>query len=1038
MKEKIIDFFNGIFVYDQPGLWIEPEELTFDLELSETVRGSFVIHSRDERRIKGLLHTRIPGLTLFNDSFFARAARIEYAYEPQYLREGETMEGCIWLETNAGEYALPLKVRIKGSPKEAEEEDRELPVILAKEAELPVFRTGSGRRDEWKALRGQTAALAGIQRILEKERRGICTGGEAAVRLRELVDQLTQANPDSALYPLLDAWVMLREERNREAGWILKKYEKTRYLKLKDNSVRAVFLYVNSLFCEEEKAVAAAVAQLQKLYQKQPENRIITAALLLLDPQLEQNPRTRCQVLERLFRAGVRNRLLYQEAYALLSGDMALFTRLDAFALQIFGWAASRGLLTEEAAEAVAAQATRIRKWSPMAARLLKMCYEIHPSRETAGAVCLLYIRGQRTDPEAFAWYEQGVERDAKITNLYEYFIYALPKPYEKLLPRQVLLYFHYHNTLTVGQKTKIYCNLIRYGTPGEELYEEYQRLLQDFLLEQLKARRVNDDLAWLYGRCLLAETLKGEFLEALADVLFLQKITCKERRIRFAEVRHKQLDGVISVPFSGDTAYVPVYTKDAGITLVDDQGGRHQTSVPYERKRAMIEPKFLQYCTWNLKDHLGLNLYLLDGEGGHVLQEDNLSLAWKFLDEDRVKESYRQQLKLELLDYERKHRRLEHPDERLLFTEAEALRLSRPCQASYIEILILLKQDETALRLLWKSGCREVDAGLLLELLQRLLLEGSYAGNLLRPLAWQVFQKGMYTGEIVSLLLSEGMGDTGELFALWKAGTQFGLKLSDLGEQILVQALFTERYVCEVFPVFAALDDRGGESVVGGAYLNYVSWLDFVKGQEVPEGLFDSLEHHLLWEDRLAAPAVLSYLRQFSVLLLPGEMQKQLARRLLKELSTKDQRFAFMQKLSAYMEEKNRPSDCQAVEYRCDPSHKVVLHYVLEYHGKKTFDYVSERLYPVCGGIFIRTFVLFYGERLTWFITETLEDGQEISTECTTMENREEHIEGEDRYSRLCRMQQALDHKQERMLGRMMAEYEELGELVEERFTVR
>ena len=91
MKEKIIEFFNGIFVYDQPRLKLEPEELVFDLESSELVRGSFVVSSRDERRVKGLLHTRVPGLTLLTDSFYARAARIEYTYQPQHLREGESM-----------------------------------------------------------------------------------------------------------------------------------------------------------------------------------------------------------------------------------------------------------------------------------------------------------------------------------------------------------------------------------------------------------------------------------------------------------------------------------------------------------------------------------------------------------------------------------------------------------------------------------------------------------------------------------------------------------------------------------------------------------------------------------------------------------------------------------------------------------------------------------------------------------------------------------------------------------------------------------
>ena len=203
---------------------------------------------------------------------------------------------------------------------------------------------------------------------------------------------------------------------------------------------------------------------------------------------------------------------------------MALFTRLDRFTFQVFGWAASCGVLTKEAAQAVAVQAVRIKRWSPLAARLLKSCYEVHPSKETVGAVCSVYIRGQRTDAEAFEWYERGVEWDAKITNLYEYFIYSLPQNYPKLLPRQVLLYFHYHNTLSSQQKTEFYCNLIRYGTPGEPVFEDHRRLLQEFLLEQLRERKLNEPLAWLYGRCLLTETLEKNLLEALADILFCRK----------------------------------------------------------------------------------------------------------------------------------------------------------------------------------------------------------------------------------------------------------------------------------------------------------------------------------------------------------------------------------------------------------------------------------------------------------------------------------------------------------------------------------
>ena len=98
----------------------------------------------------------------------------------------------------------------------------------------------------------------------------------------------------------------------------------------------------------------------------------------------------------------------------------------------------------------------------------------------------------------------------------------------------------------------------------------------------------------------------------------------------------------------------------------------------------------------------------------------------------------------------------------------------------------------------------------------------------------------------------------------------------------------------------------------------------------------------------------------------------------------------------------------------------------------------MTEQLFPVCGGVFARSFILFYGERLTWFFTEVSEDGASVSTSCRTMENRGEHIQGGSRYQRLCRMQQALDHRQEDSLKQMMAEYEELTKLVEEKFCIR
>ncbi len=1032
MKEKIIEFANGRFVYERPRLRLEPDMLKLELSPGEDVEGSFVVGSLDGRRVKGFAHTRIPGLELKNECFFARNARIEFAYLPRWLEAGEEIEGSIWLETSAGEYTLPVSVRIREAIASAEKEEVPLPPLHEPEKPQKSCPKGKGRTQEWIQERQRTAVFAGFQSVIEKLRRSGCTFKEASSELRTLVDRLLELEGESAVYLLLDAYVLLLENRRKEAGWILRKYEKIRQQQ-KTVDIRALYLYVDAVYQKEQEAMARNVSHLQKLYKKHPKSRMVTAALLELDPKLKENVRTRYLLLKRQFRFGVRNRLLYQAAWETLKGDLALLTELDAFDMQAFGWAAFHGLLTAQAAQAAAEQASRVKYWSPAASRLLEACYQANPSKETAGAVCAAYIRGNRTDAEAFLWYQKGVELDAKITNLYEYFMYALPKDYEGLLPRPVLLYFQYHNTLSDDKRTTFYCNLVKYGS-REEL-EGHRRQLDEFLLKQLMMRRISEPLSWLYGKCLLVETLEEPQLSALADLLFLRKLTCKEKRIRQVEMSYAQLEKKIMVPLSGGIAYIPVYTPDARISLLDGEGNHYQKTISYNVKRILVEPRLLQVCTSRLKNHTGLNLFLLDGKGPHKLRDGNVETAYRLVEDEQVEEGYRRRLKVELLEYERSHGRLEKAFGRLQIPDAKAL--SRSGQAVYLESLIVMGKDAEAFALLNQVGGRKVDPKLLLCFLERLLAEGKASEKALVPFAYQVFDKGIYTERILELLERHCEGSMEELLRLWEAAMGLGKTFPELEERLCVQALFTERMVEEAFPVFVSMDNRGGDSSVCAAYLNYVGWLDFVKGQQVPKGLCASLESHLYWQGGLCEAAVLSYLKGLSGQEPLTKLQKGLAQKLMEGLAKKRQGFSFMRRLLPNLDRRYHQLEEQTVvEYRCNPEHRVVLHYILESHGKPSSGYSSERLYPICGGVFIRSFLLFYGERLTWYFTEeSEEEGLGITTESQMIENFEEPVSEEGRYQKLCLMQRALDCGQDQELRHRMGEYKKLDELIQEQF---
>ena len=128
--------------------------------------------------------------------------------------------------------------------------------------------------------------------------------------------------------PVLDAWVMLREDRREEAGWLLRKYEKTRFFQLRDSTVRAFFLYVKDLWKQNGEEEFPSLPQVQKLYQKQPDNWHLVLLLMKMDHRLMENTRMSYKLLERQFRAGARNRLIYQAGFELLKKDPALFSTL--------------------------------------------------------------------------------------------------------------------------------------------------------------------------------------------------------------------------------------------------------------------------------------------------------------------------------------------------------------------------------------------------------------------------------------------------------------------------------------------------------------------------------------------------------------------------------------------------------------------------------------------------------------------------------------------------------------------------------------
>ena len=90
--------------------------------------------------------------------------------------------------------------------------------------------------------------------------------------------------------------------------------------------------------------------------------------------------------------------------------------------------------------------------------------------------VCSLLIKGSKTGPDAFTWYQMGVESHLRITNLYEYYMASVDLDAVLELPKVILMYFSFQSNLDYEHSAFLYAYLLKHRKDYEELYEHYER----------------------------------------------------------------------------------------------------------------------------------------------------------------------------------------------------------------------------------------------------------------------------------------------------------------------------------------------------------------------------------------------------------------------------------------------------------------------------------------------------------------------------------------------------------------------------------
>lgn len=842
-----------------------------------------------------------------------------------------------------------------------------------------------------------------------------------------------RAGGDNTMITLLHVQMLFAEDKSEEACIILDRLDDHKE-KLNTPEILGYYLYLTTFYNKDLKYVDYIEEQVESLFLQNRESWVLQWILFYLQERYLNHPSDKLGAICQQFIYGCRSPIMYIEAYQLLLKEPMLMKRLDDFYIQLLKFICREGAMTKTIAMQVTDVSMRYKVFSEDLYGILEKCYELYPSRELVSAVCSLLIKGHRTGNEYFKWYEKGVEKDIRLTGLYEYYIESMGSFVTKQLPQIIRMYFSYNNTLGYRKKAFVYANVIRNREFDSQTYQSYRPAMEKFMIDQLAAGRVNADLALIYRTFLTKQLLNKKLADGLAKTMFTYELTCEVPGIRKAVVIHSQLNQEQIVPVVNGKAYVQIYADDYVLFLADEAGARYASSVPYRLTRLMDEEAFLGYCEELVPDNPGLVLYKCScAEKRGQIQVQDTEEFRRLLEFSEVREDYKKQLRQEILNFYYENRHEESLYEYLHRIDFEDF--VRVDKKKLIELLADEGMCAEAFELVSVYGPEHIDLAAMVKICSRMILQLEYERDaMLENLCFYCFSSGKYDETILDYLINYYDGPVDSMKWVWRAARRFEMDAFTLEEKILVFMLFMRTGGKGTEEVFESYRRKLGKKAICRAYAIFQSYQYFVRGIPVRYQVFQYVQRG--FEKGKETPevcklALLKYYSQQRALLTS---QRENVKKLLEEFATRQIRFAFYQKFDPALLRAYQLSDKTFIEYHTNPEAHVVLHYRVE-GGREPAREQAVAMRNLFEGIFSEEFTLFYGEKLVYYFTVDLNGKEKITEEQEIVCSNKAAKTGSSRYELINQMSRFVEEGNEEAARDRLFQYLKQEALAEELF---
>ncbi len=909
--------------------------------------------------------------SISSESFIGNGYFLEFILMPEKMHKGKNY-GRIYLKTTYETLIIEIKVKVN-------EDDRD-------------------RTERQEALNIQSQKVNLAKLYLDYRQKNITkaqyieSGREIAEDIKMSANKISDKIRSEYMDLFLIQLSILNDEEEQGKKDLDKKELPSKKWRRTNPDLYWAFMLVKALYSSKTDS-QQVINQIEKHYYGKGRNNLpIFLALIYLSPQ-DQDDKKILREINNHFLHGSRSPYLYYETLKIYNKNPRYLSSLGKFQIQIINFAIKINHLSEDLAIQFVYLASKEKNYNELVFRVLTKIYKKYESLEVLNSICSLLIKGNKRGYKYFKWYKQGVLANLRIAELYEYFMHSLDQEEQEKLPQNLLYYFTYSNTLNVQKRSYLYAYLIKHKNEVSEVYKLNLNKIKEFAYDQVEAGIINSDLAIIYKEVFFNNNHLMDQRKLLWNVVFRYKIECENPNIKGLIIAHKELSKETYIPLNKGQAEIDIYNDDVNIFFVDNKDNIYYKDIEYAKDHLIdIEKNVIDDLPENDENKAYLLYETRNALNNKKYDKDVLRKIERILSTSELSQDFYTKIILSLIFYYDKINS-NTVDKYLEILDHIPNKLKD--KHIIIELLIDRKFYNKAFEEISRYGYDKIDLERLYKLSTTIvrkkyedksLFEDKdiYEDTLLSQ-SYYCFNQDKHNIYILNYIIGSYQGRCKDLYKIWQVARSYNIDTQGLEEKFLTQVIFTDNKELDTYSVFKHFTQNGIDTFLAKAFLNYKAFEYLIKEVEIEKGFFNSMESLVKTEKN--DYCILCLLKYYSSLDKLDESKLKFAHRFLEEYIEKGIVLPFFKDFAAYISLPYSFIYKTFAEIRTNPNNKVTITYKYickedcsESYGKD--EYTREVLKHKIGGIFTKSFLIFYNDEVRYSITVETPQGHIRKTE--------------------------------------------------------